>query len=125
MFLEAKLQNYISDWEEEKILRVLQRTFRKMTQGSQTMYVNAATGRPIFLAQGDGAVCPRQPGAGKVGTYRESRLVPTGHNSTFRHETGVIASGDKFTFTVNLDLLPVVISSLSPWIWMVKEQRAY
>ncbi len=31
MFLETKLQNYISDWEEEKILRVLQRTFRKMT----------------------------------------------------------------------------------------------
>ncbi len=31
VFLETKLQNYISDWEEEKILRVLQRTFRKMT----------------------------------------------------------------------------------------------
>ncbi len=31
VFLETKLQNYVDEWEEEKILRVLQRTLRKMT----------------------------------------------------------------------------------------------
>ncbi len=31
VFLETKLQNYVDEWEEEKTLRVLQRTLRKMT----------------------------------------------------------------------------------------------
>ena len=31
MFLETKLQNYVGEWEEEKTLRVLQGTLRKMT----------------------------------------------------------------------------------------------
>ncbi len=31
VFLETKLQNYVDEWEEEKTLRVLQRTVRKMT----------------------------------------------------------------------------------------------
>ena len=31
VFLETKLQNYVGEWEEEKTLRVLQRTLRKMT----------------------------------------------------------------------------------------------
>ena len=31
VFLETKLQKYVREWEEEKTLRVLQRTLRKMT----------------------------------------------------------------------------------------------
>ncbi len=31
VFLETKLQDYIDDWEESKAMRILQRTFRKMT----------------------------------------------------------------------------------------------
>ena len=35
VFLETKLQNYVGEWEEEKTLRVLQRTLRKMTPNAR------------------------------------------------------------------------------------------
>ncbi len=35
VFLETKLQKYVREWEEEKTLRVLQRTLRKMTPNAR------------------------------------------------------------------------------------------
>ncbi len=40
VFLETKLQNYIDEWEEDKILRILQRTFGKMTPEAQKHALN-------------------------------------------------------------------------------------
>ncbi|MEE9293777.1 MAG: DUF4202 domain-containing protein [Phycisphaerae bacterium] len=40
VFLETKLQNYIDEWEEDKILRILRLTFGKMTPEAQKHALN-------------------------------------------------------------------------------------
>lgn len=46
VFLETKLSNYINEWEESKAIKILQRTFKKMTPEGRTYAMQLKLGEP-------------------------------------------------------------------------------
>ncbi len=65
VFLETKLRDYIDTWEESKALRILQRTFRKMTPEGRARALQIELGnreRELVRRAGLSAIAGSDPG---------------------------------------------------------------